>query len=528
MTAIVDGHQKNFLKFLRTDAFIFAAAGIAFLFHILTLDLLGISTLLIGAAALFVFTEDTRAPFTLFVCAIFVMSTKNSPGYFQNMSENYYLRPKAITVIAIDAVLFLAAAIYRIIKSRPDMKSGKLYIAFGALGLSFLLSGVGFAYYGQSLLFGAFQAFVYCGVYVFITALFQKKEGLFDYVATLFTVLSILVAAEIFWFYAEMIARGLFDNGIEGVKESFINFSKDKMIVGWGVSNVIGETLITFTFFVVYKMQKSKNYILYELLVFVNVFALFCTFNRAGIVCGLPILAVLFIIAIVKSEKKRKMHLLIVVAAVFTLAVIAFLAILFVEGPSGTKSYGWHYFLNVIDDALHGTVTFSNRDNLWKRAWEYFFDKPLFGSGYARAFYTRAGERGIAENTMFEVLFHNFVMQALGSSGLFGALALGLFSTGVVMVLIKNYEGKVYVVSYALAFTLIALLDITYFIPYCPLFFILVICVAEKTVGTNKTEIPPESFSEPEKDETKPLQGGAEPLCDGADVTEDKENGLQE
>ena len=81
-------------RFCSSKTFIFVVALITFIFHAMALDFWGIAIFAFASALFFTVFRDFRPGMTILLSAIFIVSTKNSPGY--GTGENYYLNPKIL------------------------------------------------------------------------------------------------------------------------------------------------------------------------------------------------------------------------------------------------------------------------------------------------------------------------------------------------------------------------------------------------------------------------------------------------
>ena len=269
-----------------------------FIFHALAVDFWGIALFAVTATVFFAVFRDFRPGITVLLSAIFIVSTKNSPGY--GTGDNYYLNPKILyPLIGIVAVLVIVVLI-RCIKYRKNLISGKSYIPLFILALALTLSGVGRQYYKQSFSFGLLMGLTYIGLYLVFIGIVEKKEDLLDYVATLLSALCLLIAVQVvFLYFMHIVKGGTFD-------ESW----KNQIIVGWGVSNIVGEMMVFFMPFVLYKAEHSKKHgNLYNLLGLFAMTILVFTLNRAGMLFGFPIYAILWIRLLIKNRHRGKMVL---------------------------------------------------------------------------------------------------------------------------------------------------------------------------------------------------------------------------
>lgn len=132
----------------------------------------------------------------------------------------------------------------------------------------------------------------------------------------------------------------------------------------------------------------------------------------------------------------------------------------------------------------------TGREKLWAVAARYFGENPIFGGGFAKAFYDEAiAFEHAGGGNFFQTLFHNFIFQAAGSGGIVGLITLGYFAYRCVRVFcLGKYENKLYLVCFALAFAGMACFDIIYFIPHSAAFFVFALVIAEKSISEGKPQ----------------------------------------
>lgn len=448
--------------------FPFIVALIAFGFHALALDLAGIITFALFASFAFLFFKDCRPAITVVATVIFIVSSKNSPGYGYEGDPDYYSQPSIIIpIICVGAVLIISMII-RAIKNRQNLKMGKLYIPLSILALVIILSGVGRKYYSESFFFGLLMGLSYLGMYVVLTGCIDSFDGILDYIATLLSALSLLIALEVLYLYVTYLAKG----------GDFDNSWKNKIIVGWGVSNIVGEMMVFFMPFVFYKIEKSKHFLNYLYILLFSMAMLVFTLNRAGMLFGFPIFAFLFIRLLIRSKNRGKIFL--VTTIFLSVGVILLMALTAFTDFSSVFAYFEKLFAN-----KDNKPSLSGRDKLWKQAWGYFLDSKWVGEGFARSFNEPVLSN---ENSLFQSLSHNFIIQAFGSGGIMGVVGMLIFIIHMIKLYLKKYEGKVYFVCYGILFFCISLLDTTYFITYSVLFLMLITVTIEKiSVNEKKT-----------------------------------------
>ncbi len=450
--------------FCLSTQFIFIACLMAFVFHALALDLVGILSFAISAAISFLVFKNGRVGITFVTIAIFNVSTKNSPGYMFEGSPNYYFTPAVLIPLICAVALVIVAMVYRCIKNRKNYKYGKSYIPLGVLAVITTISGIGQEYFLESFGFAILMGLSYVGIYMLFVGCVDGEE-LLEFISILFTALALLISLQIaFLYFKQMVKGGDFDSSW-----------KNKIILGWGISNNAGEILTFFMPFILYKVEKSKNYVNYLLIALFSMVMLVFTLNRAGMLVGFPLFAILYVKTLIFSPNRGKIFLISLI--VLSVGIILLTGLTAFTDLSST----FKYFENLFGQ--NNKIHLSGRDKLWKRSWNYFLESKWIGTGFARAYH----EPVLAsENSIFQSLAHNFIIQAFGSGGIVGVLAVLFYLGYSLKLILKKYEGRIYVCCFAVAFLGACSFDIVYFLPYCMMYLFLVTIMVERATYKDK------------------------------------------
>lgn len=343
------------------------------------------------------FGKDSKpviAPLVLFIYAISQRHT-SQPPYSSDFLYGVPFLATSCTLAAITFALFLFRLIVypstdSVIKGKPVMRWGLL-----ALAAALLLNGAFYSEYTFSdFLLGAAIAFsfVFFYVYFYHTLIWRDTTALS--VARVLT----LACAVIMLQLAEMY---LFDGVIvDG------SIDKDKIILGWGMSNNVGGMLAMFLpapFYLAYREKHGWLYYLLGLLVFLGVVL---TCSRTSVLVGAIILLVILVLLAIRGKNVCAIRIIDVVLAVC--AVVA--CVVFRDKLAELFE---HYIERGFDD--------TGRFEIWAHGWNNFLKAPLFGVG----FYTPIAPDWSynIENWLFPDMYHNTFVQMLASCGILGAVA---------------------------------------------------------------------------------------------------------
>lgn len=448
--------------FVHTPAYIFATGAFTLVFHMLAWDMAGVIVILtvIGLAALFV--DDYRGWLTPFANLIFVVSTQHSPGYGD--PSNYFGRAEILyPILAVGAAAFLCV-LYRVIKERKNLKDGKSYLPFTIMAVSMLIAGIGKQYYLDSVIVCLVIIACLFGFYVVFTATVKNDGELVDYIATLLSELALVAALEIVFVYVLNYASGGSFGTIIGDDGKPVEW-KMRIVTGWGVSNIAGEIIAMFLPFCFYKAEKSKYAVLYWLS------ALFCsaciilTLSRTGMLVGGAI-AIFFCVRTLVKRKEKRLSFGIILGVCLLAACAAAFAFMRKTDFS---------VIEYLKNAFTGRDVSNGRYNCWKYRIEYFLESPVLGVGFARRFM----ESNAVGFTLSEFA-HNYVLDALGSAGIIGVIAMCAVIYFQSTVYARPSECRLYTLTFFIANLAIGLLDISYCMPYVLYFYALVTVVVEK------------------------------------------------
>lgn len=480
----IEDLAKKIEEFATKPAFVFIVCAVAFFFHALALDLVGLILFALAGGAFLVAFKDVRPALTVIFFTIFVVSTQNTT--WPKGVSDFYFKTSTIIPLAICGAILVACMIFRCVKHRENYRGAKSILPLAALSLSLVLSGVipaGSNKYGESILFALIGVASYLGLYLILTGIVDGFDGLLGYAMTLFSGVALIISLEVVYVYIlnllppfEFLPENWRRCMRAGDFLGSIGKWKTYIVTGCGMSNQSGAMIAFLLPAIFYKILKTKNYVGYELLSLLAAVAIMLTLSRTAIVVGGTLFITLSVVTAVKLQKKT---LFLSVLGAFVAAGAILFIVLLLNGKSALLDY----LLPSKGPGLNG------RWGIWKDAMKYFAERPIFGVGFAYPYHNDS-----TASNIFGALFHNFVFQALGSGGIFGIAAVIYAVVDVCRRTIKEkYDGKFYILCFIGAFATICMFDILYFVPYYVLFLMFVIVLAEKGINQAKTsEVKPE------------------------------------
>lgn len=253
---------------------------------------------------------------------------------------------------------------------------GILIMIAGVVGATFNASFLNFNYFFYMVV-GFFYAFVY---FVYVGS-FEGDHT--EYLMTLFFLLGLVVAAEVFLYYSRV--------------EDVMAFLETGTIhLGWGVSNYVATYLVMLIPATFYFVKKSQYGVFLVFVAIFQIIALLFTSSKAGTISFFFTLPML--IAYLLVEKKWQ-------KTVFNVAFLA-AAIAIVYTPLRA-------FVDTMALRLWGEgLDPAGRIEIWQAGWDMFREFPLFGGGIFAKY-----------DTVFR-MYHNTFLHVAATMGLVGLAGL--------------------------------------------------------------------------------------------------------
>jgi len=343
---------------------------------------------------------------TLISLLTFVMqlSVKNSP-FYPNRSDYLYTGWRLFVVLAIfiAVIIGFSAFIYRNrVYKRTFLAFGKGRGYFALLFAALLLNG---AFYDKwtlsSLLFGILNAALLCVFPVLLYNGFSEKENSDD-IAGYFSYLSLLVGLVI---TAELFALYMTNDKI--FAEGSIN--KVEVALGFGIWNLVGNSLIVLIPLIFYGIAKGKHPVLYFCVACAVYIASVFTMSRNALLVGTALYFICILIYCFYGRYQKFFRF-------FALFIILLALVFFATFYGEIKKLLADYFNRGLSD--------NGRFKLWGIAFKNFLSSPLFGCGF---FGLDVDDSVLYSFGPVPKMAHNTLVQLLSSSGLFGLFSYLLY-----------------------------------------------------------------------------------------------------
>lgn len=344
-----------------------------------------------------IFCEDTKCVFVPVVLAVYGVSQRHTPqppygsGYLY--SSAFLIACGVLLALVFAAMAFRMAAFRgtgNIFRDRTKMRWGML-----AMAAVLLLNGAFYSgWTAASLICGVAIALSFVWFYVFFYNTLHYCGETAAYAARV-----LCIAAGVI--FIQLLKAHIFDGALASG-----SINKDKLVLGWGMSNNIGGMLAVFMpafFYLAYRQKYGWLWYMGGLICFCGVVL---TLSRTAVLVGALALVAAMVLLSIRGRHVKFVR-------IFNIAAIAVLAILCAVFSEDLAQIFRHYIERGFDD--------TGRFEIWYSGWENFLRSPLFGVGFCTPI-APDWSYGI-ENWLFPDMYHNAFVQMFACCGIFGVAA---------------------------------------------------------------------------------------------------------
>ena len=435
---------KNREGFLYSDLYLLLVIVAGFFVWYFKLENVGFVAFAIVASLILFFHDDFAPVIPIALAICFIIPNGLSTDY--NLYDNLIFY-----VIAI--VCFLTGLTVFFIKKKR-IKLGAQFIGSMAMGLTYVLGGIlyDFEIWKNGLVTTLIFA-VMC-VLVYLVVINGLKRADNSYLARIFIAIAILVMFETFAFFIT-------------ADKSFEAIIIDKSLhLGWGCSNNIGSILLLTIPLTIYLAVKEKKYVIpCAILVVMQMATLVLTLSRGCILFGAIGIPVALIYACIKTKHKKWFYI------AFGATFVALVIFSFIKVDA--LGIIWDK-LNIFDFGS-GTVNDNGRFEIYSAGIHNFLIAPFNGTGVALAY---------AVDKVNYFWYHCTPLQFMvnaGTLGLIGYLVHLFFKYKIFFVRKTPVVNKFILISVIL-WSLYALIDCSYFLPYQLMMLFVLLAYAEKNL----------------------------------------------
>ena len=414
--------ELSLSSFLTFDGWRIFFLGRAYPFLIATFVLFGNITSLdyyvnFIITGLFVFAmiiSDTVRPFFITACSyIYQISIPHAPGYptYSDFFFSGWRRFASVILIAFVVLAFVIFVVRNKIYRQAASKRSRLILSVFVFSLALIVNGIfsdSWTYKG--LIFGFLNTLVYFFLFFIVAFGFNEREkmkDLIDYFCYISLLISAVIILELLHLF--ITADGIFRDGA---------IVKDKVALGWGIWNIIGNSLASLIPVLFYRAMRGKGWLLYFSFATLSCIFAVLSMSRNAFLFSTIAYFLCMVISCFYAENKK------------------FFRIFFLMGVILVSLFGIMFFEEIrliFSDYFSRGFSDSGRFALWRLAIETFLKSPLFGSGFY-GFFTDA----VFEYSSFPRMAHNTVFQLLSSMGIFGLISYAWYRIETLKVIIKR------------------------------------------------------------------------------------------
>lgn len=402
-----------FLGFYLSLLLISIIFGLDLIFYTFTTILLVITLL---------FLKDTYIIAALACVLYFSPSIKNNPGL--NGDSIFYPHTYLYYIIFLMVVIFSCAFIRIFINIKYDeninKKRPKLLWGFLILGLSYLISGIGYPEYTfNNLLFALVEILSLSLCYFVFYYLIDFKRVKKSYIGYISLLAVIFLSAQLIYVYI--------DHNV--IQDGVIN--RGRIYFGWGHYNNLGGSLCFFIPGIMYLayLNEHKYSFIYIIIAGIFTLSLYFVQSRTALAVGFGLYFISLLLFIFKGNKANKITSIIIMS----IGIIGFIVLLIFKNE---------YLMKLIDALINFKEDSGGRMSIYKNGIENFFLKyPIFGTGF---YSCNAYKWGSQSYTFIPARWHDTYVQLLASCGIVGLCAYLYHRYETIKLLIKNPSfGKV-------------------------------------------------------------------------------------
>jgi len=361
------------------------------------------------------FCRDLRfflVPLCTFTCIIPLSHTPYVPT-----ESDFYFSGAMPYLIGVAAFFLVGGLVYFMVRNRKSaarlsIKKPSLLWGFLAFSLALALNGAFFpANWLKNIGYGIGIAASFLAVYIFFAIFHPRTKENAEHFLFTMAALGICVFAELVILYL--------------TKVEFAGFIpvKNTIMIGWGIWTHIGALLSVCLPCMLYFAHSKKRWLPSMLCAALLFIGIFMTASRGAWLYG-GIMLLICLIYLCISGKNRKKNRILCIA----LVGVALLAGIFL----------FEKILNYVMAFMQVGFSDNGRFELWRTAWSAFLARPVFGVGFFNAGITLGGFPPI-----MPYLYHNTVLQMLGSCGAVGFLLYAFHRAQTVSLLIRKRRSPI-------------------------------------------------------------------------------------
>lgn len=403
------------------------------------ISLLGVVTLL--------FSKDGKPLISIILLFLMSVSYKNGLSYNPNFDiPNIFDKSWVIVYSAILIGIVPLTAIFNFVVFRQYKLAFKKSLMFLpgliALGVAYILGGIGPKYTHNNLLFSLSNILMIIGLVLYFSdlAFLNKKEDTMKYISMFMVVTLLVISFQVIgiYFINDVIVNGTID--------------KVQIVTGWGIhNNFAGYICLSLPFIFYLMVKEEKSWIYFLLIIFAGLTTIL-TMSRNGLLI-FAIEIIIGLIAYIKIKKIKRKTILISALSLLGVFVLGF-AIFHTQ------------IIELFNHFIKLGFSLNGRDELYKIAWDSFLANPIFGSGWF-VFETTTPDYYISPNP-FSPSFkaHNIILQILSATGIVGLIGFIYYNYDLHIKVFKKNSFEKTILYFAILILMISSIFDNFFFDY--------------------------------------------------------------
>ena len=439
------------------------------------------------------FSDDFKVFLVPALLIYYSIGFDSGPGLDIDLYSAAFTMPfdtSSIPHFAACVVLLLAVILYRILRSgllkEIVLKKGLFFWGIIAIDAALLLNGllspqwqpINIVY---GLLIGSGLTLFYC---IFLVLLTHSKDTVAYACKTLVCAGWIVVAQIIIRAY-QLISEGkqvfLGDN--------HILLNRGMISLAWGVTTIFGAVMALAIPAALYLARERRYPWLSSISALAFLGGIFAINTRSALLFG----GIVFVFGVIICcfKNKNKISNRIFALSLVGCGIVGFVAFLFVfDHPSEAfeklASMMRLDFLTADDSTVSGVL--GDRASIWIGGLKDFISAPIFGIGFSVGRSMEGGDTSVYTN-IFDIMYHNIIVEFLGSMGIVGIVAfLFHLKHGVELMFRKFDWNRILVLLVPILILSMSLLDNFFFYPNFAIVYGLFLACAELMLEKKRQE----------------------------------------
>ncbi len=445
--------------------YIAAVAALSLIANVFAAELVVYTIFIFAAVLICLLCRDLLPLAPLVVFSYIAPSLANNPG--KNPESIFYPANGGIYLLVLAGIL-IAVLIARLSLDKEigfrKIFHGKYQLSLGiaALGVAYLLSGIGTEKYGElalkNILFALLQIASVALLYFVFAGSVKWKEAPRWYLPAVGVAAGYVLLLELVNVY---ITRNVIVDGV---------IDRVKIYTGWGMYNNVGGMLIMMLPFPFYFAHKEKAGWISIVTAAIFMLGIAMTSSRGSILTGSMVCILGCAVTMTYAQNKKKSFW--IIAVTFSLVTV-------IIGMS------WESVSRLLQVIL-GMKLETSRNEIFAQGIKQFSEYPVFGGGfYPVKFIPWDFSELQAFSDFFPPRWHNTVVQLLACCGIVGLGAYILHCVQLVKVMFYNTSLLKAVIGLSVAALMVSsMLDCHFFNIGPVLFYSMALAVAEKTEET--------------------------------------------